>query len=485
MHQPSLKVDPILSPATDQPGQPEPKRVLGLRDLVMFYLVATLSLRWIAVAAAAGPSSVIIWLVGLATIFIPLALCVMELSSRYPQEGGMYVWSKHAFGDFSGFLTGWVYWASNLPYFPALLYFAASNALYVGGNRWKGLQGSATFFIAFSLAGLALALVLNIVGLNVGKWMSNLGAVGTWVPIGLLCVIAAIACWKFGSATSFSPAALKPSLKLGNFGLWATLLSAFAGAEAASFMGAEIKNARRIVPPALIVAGVLITAGYILGTVGILVVLPQSKLNGLEGIMQAITSSAEHVGWRGLGPAVALLICVSNLGAVGAYLAAVSRIPFVAGIDRYLPPAFGRVHPRWGTPHISLIAQMLCCVGVVLLGQLGSTVHGAYQLLVSMTIITTFIPYLFMFAALIRLQREPVDPGVVRIPGGKPVAIALAILGLVATLAVIVGSAIPDAGEPNKPLAVAKLLGLSVALLGAGAALYALGKRRARAARPA
>ena len=485
MHQPSLKVDPILSPATDQPGQPEPKRVLGLRDLVMFYLVATLSLRWIAVAAAAGPSSVIIWLVGLATIFIPLALCVMELSSRYPQEGGMYVWSKHAFGDFSGFLTGWVYWASNLPYFPALLYFAASNALYVGGNRWKGLQGSATFFIAFSLAGLALALVLNIVGLNVGKWMSNLGAVGTWVPIGLLCVIAGIACWKFGSATSFSPAALKPSLKLGNFGLWATLLSAFAGAEAASFMGAEIKNARRIVPPALIVAGVLITAGYILGTVGILVVLPQSKLNGLEGIMQAITSSAEHVGWRGLGPAVALLICVSNLGAVGAYLAAVSRIPFVAGIDRYLPPAFGRVHPRWGTPHISLIAQMLCCVGVVLLGQLGSTVHGAYQLLVSMTIITTFIPYLFMFAALIRLQREPVEPGVVRIPGGKPVAIALAILGLVATLAVIVGSAIPDAGEPNKPLAVAKLLGLSVALLGAGAALYALGKRRARAARPA
>ena len=96
-----------------------------------------------------------IWLIGLATIFLPLALCVMELSSRYPQEGGMYVWSKRAFGDFAGFLTGWIYWTSNLPYFPAVLYFAASNALYVGGNRWKGLQGSATFFIAFSLLGLA------------------------------------------------------------------------------------------------------------------------------------------------------------------------------------------------------------------------------------------------------------------------------------------------------------------------------------------
>ena len=150
--------------------------------------------------------------------------------------------------------------------------------------------------------------------------------------------------------------------------------------------------------------------------------------------MQAISSSAERVGWSGLGPAVALLICISNLGGVGAYLAALSRIPFVAGIDRFLPPAFGRVHPKWGTPYISLIVQALCCVLFILLGQFGSTVHGAYQVLVSMTIITNFVPYLFMFAAMIRLQREPVEPGVVRVPGGKPVAIALAAVGFVTTV---------------------------------------------------
>src|SRR5271167_1041920 len=175
-------------PAAEVDISPQPRRVLGFRDLVMFYVVATLSLRWIAVAASAGPSSIVIWFVGLATIFIPLALCVMELSSRYPQEGGMYVWSKRAFGDFAGFLTGWIYWTSNLPYFPAVLYFAASNALYVGGTRWQAAQGSAAFFIAFSLFGLGLALVLNIVGLNIGKWLINLGAIGTWLPIGLLCV---------------------------------------------------------------------------------------------------------------------------------------------------------------------------------------------------------------------------------------------------------------------------------------------------------
>jgi amino acid transporter len=151
---------------------------------------------------------------------------------------------------------------------------------------------------------------------------------------------------------------------------------------------------------------------------------------------------------------------------MGAYLAALSRIPFVAGIDRYLPSAFGRLHPRWGTPHIALIVQALCCVLFILLGQAGSTVHGAYQVLVSMSIITNFVPYLFMFAAMIRFQREPAAPGVIRVPGGKPVAIALALVGFVTTCAVIVGSTIPDPAEPNKALAVTKILVLSAALLG-------------------
>ena len=173
-----------------------------------------------------------------------------------------------------------------------------------------------------------------------------------------------------------------------------------------------------------------------------------------------------------------MLICISNLGGVGAYLAALSRIPFVAGIDRFLPAAFARVHPKWGTPYVSLIVQSLCCVLFIVLGQLGSTVHGAYQLLVSMTIITNFVPYLFMFAAMIRLQREPVEPGVVRVPGGKPVAIALATLGFVTTCAVILGSMVPDANEPNQALAIAKILLLNALLFGGGILLYIWGKSR-------
>jgi glutamate:GABA antiporter len=462
-------------------AQPQhPKRVLGFRDLVMFYVVTTLSLRWIPVAASVGPSSIFIWVVGLITIFIPLALCIMELSSRYPQEGGMYVWSKRAFGDFPAFLTGWIYWTSNLPYFPAILYFAASNALYIGGGRSSALQRSPWYFIVFSLFGVALALVLNVIGLNVGKWLNNLGAWGSWLPVVLLCIVGLAAWERFGSATSFGPQALRPSLNLGMIGVWATLLYAFSGAEAASFMGDEMKNARRIVPPALIVAGVIVTAGYILGTIAILVALPPAQVGNMEGIMQAISNAAARVGWYGIGPAIAFLIVLANLGGVGAYLASLARLPFVIGIDRYLPAAFGRIHPRWGTPAIALVTQALCCAVFVVLGQAGSSVRGAYQFLVSMSIITSFIPFLFMFAALIHLQREPVEPGVVTIPGGKPVAISLAVIGIVTTTGVIIGSAMPDPDEPHKVLAVVKVVLLSVLLIAGGVLLYRAGRRRAR-----
>src|SRR5437899_8747574 len=112
-----------LIPATTGPGAQlvQPKRAMGFRDLILFYVVTGISLRWIATAAAAGPSSIVIWIGAWLAFYTPLALSVLELSSRYPNEVGLYVWSKCAFVDFSGFLFAWTYWTSNLPYFPAVL----------------------------------------------------------------------------------------------------------------------------------------------------------------------------------------------------------------------------------------------------------------------------------------------------------------------------------------------------------------------------
>src|SRR5262245_7026623 len=156
----------------------ELRRALGFRDLVLFYVVTTFSLRWIATAAGAGPSALVLWILAAAFLFVPLVFTVLELSSRYPDEGGLYVWTKRAFGPFAAFMSGWMYWATNLPYFPGLLYFGAANALYVAGPSTAQAHGtSAPYFIAFSVIGLTIAVFLNVVGLNVGKWLSNAGAI--------------------------------------------------------------------------------------------------------------------------------------------------------------------------------------------------------------------------------------------------------------------------------------------------------------------
>jgi glutamate:GABA antiporter len=457
------------------------RRVMGFRDLLLFYLITGFSVRWIGNAASAGPSAVVIWLVACLVLYVPLMFTVLELSSRYPDEGGCYVWSKHAFGDFAGFITGWTYWVCNLPYFPGLFYFVAASALFLGPPEWQTLAENRTYFVVVSLLGLAVAAGLNIRGLQVGKWLHNAGAVGMWGPAILLLLLGALALARFGPATPFTPEALVPSTRLKDIIFWSTIAFSLSGLESASMMGEELEDARRNIPRALLLAGVLITALYVLATVAMLVALPPGAILNLQGFMQSIATASERVELGWVTAVAAALLVAGGLGQAGAWFAASGRLPFVAGIDRFLPRVFGRIHPRYHSPHVSLAAQAAIAAVFIFLGQAGTTVKGAYDVLVSMSIISYFIPYLFMFASMIRLQREPVGPEVMRVPGGRPVATALAGLGFATTAGCIVLAAIPAADEPNKLLAVTKVVGSSALLVLAGTAVYFLGRRRARA----
>jgi len=456
-----------------------PKRVMGFRDLLLFYVVTGISLRWIATAAAAGPSSIVIWIGAWMAFYTPLALSVIELSSRYPHEGGLYVWSKRAFGDFSGFMAAWTYWTSNLPYFPAVLYFAASNVLYMRQAEWGHLSGNATFYIVFALVTLGAATLLNVIGLDVGKWLHNVGALAMWIPVLIVIGMGLVAWRRFGSASTFSIHTMTPSVRLNDVIFWSVLTFAFGGCETASFMGEEIKNARRTIPLALFFGGMTVAFCYIVGTLGVLVALPSSEVSSLQGLVQAIAKTAGRVGVPGVLPIAAFLIALSNIGASGAYLAAVARLPFVAGIDRYLPPSFAALHPRWGTPWVALLIQAFIGAVFIFLGQAGTSVKGAYDVLVSMGVITYFIPYLYLFGSMFKLQREAASSDVIRVPGGKPAAYALSVLGFTTTLFTIALSVLPPPDEPNKPLAVFKIVGGCGALLVIGMWLYWAGKRRA------
>jgi amino acid transporter len=390
------------------------RRAMGPSDLVLFYITAIVGLRWVASAARVGPSAISIWVIALLSFFVPLAAAVIELSSRYPEEGGIYTWSKRAFGDFHGFMSGWTYWTSNIVYYPGLLFYAASNSAYII-PKYSHLAESNSFVVIVSVCGLAIAMLLNLVGLNIGKWLHNAsGSLGTWLPAMILVTTALIAWMRFGSATHFSLAGLIPRPhSIDDLVLWSTLAFGFSGFEAASFMGEEVRDARRNIPRAVLTAGCIITFIYVAGTVSVLVALPPTTATGLTGITDAVSSTAERVGGPAAGSflssAVSLLQVIGYVGGVGAWLAASARIPFVAGIDRHLPRAFGRIHPRWGTPYIALLVQgMLTLIFISLAKIAGQTAEQAYEVLVSLAKIATFIPYLYLFASLIKLQNEPV-----------------------------------------------------------------------------
>ncbi|HEV3419804.1 MAG TPA: APC family permease [Candidatus Acidoferrum sp.] len=462
-----------------------PSRVMGFRDLVLFYVVTGISLRWIATAAGHGPSSLVIWFAGWLFLYIPLALSVIHLSSRYPAEGGFYVWTKIAFGEQAGFLSAWMYWVSNLPYFPAVLYFAASNVLFLHPALQRYSQKPA-YFVAFSVFFLLGLTVLNILGLNLAKWAHNLGAIAMWIPALVIVGLGFIAWRHFGSATSFAPRNFLPTAHVQDMFFWSIVIFSFIGCESASLMAEEIKDARRNIPRALLLAGITVVVCYMLGTFCVLLAIPSAESSNLDGLAQAVAHTASRLHLGGITEFAALFIVISNIGAAGAYLAAAARLPFVAGLDGYLPAAFGKLHPRFKTPWVSVLGQGLFGILFVFLGQAGSTVANAYNILVAIAVVITMVPFMFLFASMIRLQNRARFPAQLgsALPSESFTSFTsytsriLGLIGFSTSAFATLLSLVPPPEETHKLLYLLKLLGSTAVLIALGLLIFHLGRRR-------
>ena len=264
------------------------KRSIRFRDLVLFYIVSGLNVRWTAMAASAGPSILVVWVAALLCFFVPLAASVSELSSRHPEEGGLYVWTREAFGEFNGFLAAWTYWMSNLPFFPGVLYFGAASVLFAFGPGAQSLARSPAYFMAFAAGWLIVITLLNIRGVDAGKWLNNISSLGSLVPLTVLILLAAFSYARFGSATHFSAASMVPHLSFQNALFWSSVFFAFGGVEAGSSMGDEIRNPRRVIPWAILLGGSVMALGYIGGTGALLVALPAEAVSGPDGFVSGI-----------------------------------------------------------------------------------------------------------------------------------------------------------------------------------------------------
>jgi len=458
---------------------------MGFWDVLLFCIVTVLGPRWIAAAAHSGQSSISLWILAAVLFFVPTAYVIVELSTRFPEEGGLYVWTKEAFGDFHGFVAGWTYWVYTIFYFPGLLLASSAMSAYVGGPEYAWLAENRTFLLVGSLLMLAVAVWLNIIGLHIGKWLQNAGGVGTYVPLMMLVAVAVVLGWRHGSVTHFTRAAMWPHWDWDTVNFWPQLAFAFAGLELVSTMSEEVKNPQRTFPRAIFASGALIAFMYIVGTIAVLMILPGETVDAKSGVFQALAQGSALVRMASVGVIAALLVTVGNTGGVGSTVAGVARIPFIVGIDRYLPAAFGKIHPKWRTPYISILVQASISGVILLLAQINENMRGAYQILVDAATILYFIPFIYMYAATIKLyacadRRE--NRSAVVIPGGRLGVLIAGGIGLFVVTAAIVLSFIPPGDTSSKFLFETKLVLGTVLSVALGLVLYYRGARLRRRA---
>lgn len=474
----------IARPAATAPPHVELPRILTLRDVVLFNIVAILSLRWTATAAAAGPSSLSLWVIAGLLFFIPQGLAVSHLATRFPQEGGVYAWTKRAFGEGHGFMCGWCYWVNNILYYPNLLMSTAVIGTYMIGRGDTSLMENWTYILIATLTALWLAVWLNVIGLKTGRWLQNFGALGTYIPGVVLIGFGLHAALTRGPATPITLESITPHFRdMSALNLWASIAFAYAGLELCAVMGDEIKNPRRTLPRSIYIAAPFIAFLYIAGTASVLWLVPSSDVHVVSGFFQAIAAGARDLG--GLAwiiPVAATLYVLGNVGGIGAWLTGPARVAFVIGLDRYFPPAFGRVHPRWKTPYVVILTQGVLATIFLMLSVLGrgTTVEKAYLIVLDTMLLIYFIPYIYLFVCylVMRLKENAPEPSPWH--GGKAATWAIGLSGLLLTLGAMLVATIPPTDTADPWLFRLKVIGGAGLFVLIGGVVYWRGRRATR-----
>ncbi|HEY7820215.1 MAG TPA: APC family permease, partial [Vicinamibacteria bacterium] len=394
-------------------GTPHPElpRSLGFRDLILLNVVAVLNLNLVPVTAAGGFPAITLWIAALLLFFLPQGIAVAEFTTRYPEEGGIYLWTRKLFGEVHGFVSGWCYWTNNIFYIPTLLLYLVGIAVYVGGPAAVPLADHRGFVFGLAMVLLWSFTLLNVRGLGVGKWVNNLGALGA---VGATLVLLAIAAAAFARSGGQGLRSLPgPSGLLPTLSEWRTV-SAFSvicfglvGLELASVMGDEVKDPRRNIPRAALVGGLVCGILYLAATVSLLVALPAGELSVVQGVLQAFERLGSLAGVSLLIAPLAFILTLSISGATSAWLSGSARIPFVAGLDRYLPQALGRIHPKWRTPYVALVTHAVLSSLFIGMSFIRAGVRDAYLTLLQLAVVLQIVPFLSLYLGLMKVAGKP------------------------------------------------------------------------------
>ena len=390
----------IATPETPSRANPNLKRQLGLRDLVLTQILCVVGSSWVGVAAGLGRAQSLTWIAAMVVFYLPMAGSVIALNRKMPLEGGLYVWAREAFGELGGFLTAWnigvygiVVTASILYAIPTeLKYFIGPRAAWLPENHLASLG-----IVALTVAAITFA---SVRGLEWGKWIHNIGGAAMIVVFAGLIALPAWTLIKHVPVhwTPFTLAV--PHADMRNLALFGQMIfGALCGLEYIAILAGESRQPAEAIGRSVWIASPVICAMFILGTGSVVALVPQGSIDFIAPIPQTMRMA---LGNRGFGNIVAMtaivLVEMRLLGAASFLFTGATRLPMAAGWDQLVPAWFTRLHPRWRTPSNSIYFASASVLLLVVLANAGVHAQEAYQLLTNAGQAHYEIAYLSMFA---------------------------------------------------------------------------------------
>jgi glutamate:GABA antiporter len=421
------------------------RRVLSVFTLTMITIGSVDSIRNLPSTALFGSSLIFFFLLAAVFFLIPSALISAELSSTWPEQGGVYVWVKKAFGSRAGYFAIWFQWIENIIWYPTILSFIAATLAFIINPQ---LASQPWFLVAVILTTFWGITFINFFGMQSSGWVSNICSVtGLILPMTLIISLGAI--WIIGRhhlQIHFTKEAMLPHLHYAS--VWVSLtgiMLSFSGMEIATVHARDVKNPQSAFPRALFLSATIILITLVLGSLAIAIVLPNAKISLVAGIMQAFSAffQAYHLHW--LIPFVAILLIIGGIGGVNNWLIAPTKGLLVAAQDDHLPSIFTKENRHYA-PVALLVGQAIVVSVLSLFFLFLPSVNESYWMLNALASQLYMFMYILMFAAGIYLRfKYPTKKRPYKIPGGNIGMLIVGSMGIIAAILTIVVGFFPPA----------------------------------------
>ncbi len=344
-------------------------------------------------AAASNPKAAMIAWVITSIGSILLALSFAKMSTAMPRTGGPIVYSTAAFGEFAGFLIAWTYWigawVGNAAIITGFMNYFTYFFPVFGENR--------LFAFLMSSAVLWIFTWINVKGV---KGAGIVGIVTTVCKIVPLIIFAGIAATKFNGANFATVSSVEVSTMATIPAAVGITLWSFIGLESATVPAGEIKDPERNIKLSTIYGTILTAIIYIVISFLAIGAMPQDKLAVSNAPLADIINYAIGGTWG--GTLIAIGAIISTLGATSGWILTTARSSFAAAEDKFFPQFFANVHPKFKTPHTSLIVAGVCANVLLIMNYVG-TLTAAFNFMLLLATLAFLPAYSFTAAAEILL----------------------------------------------------------------------------------